>query len=109
MPGNNPLAADRQPSRGPHPMMQHAQIWQHMHGQDDDTLKQHVANLDYGLPIMGALAANPKVTAKDVIKATAAAVADGKVAPSVGVALITSMPADPDKLRPWLRERYALN
>lgn len=107
---NNPLASGRPPaSRAPHPMMQHAQMWKHMHGQDEDVLQQHVKTLDYGLPIMGALAANPKVTAKDVIKAVSSAVADSIMAPSQGVAMISSMPADADKLRPWLQERYALN
>lgn len=90
-------------------MMQHAQLWKHMHAQEPDELQKTVQTLDYGLPIMGALAGNPNVKAKDVIKATSAAVADGHLAPSAAVAMISQMPAEPDKLRPWLKERFALN
>ncbi len=89
--------------------MRHAQAWKHMHGQQEDDLKAHVETLDYGLPILGALAGNPKVTAKDVIKAVSSAVADQKLSPSKGVAMISDMPADADDLRPWLRDRYAMN
>ena len=107
---NNPLAsraASREaPDQG---MLRHAQMWKGMQAQDSDTLQQHVQSLDYGLPIMGALAGNPKTTAKDVIKATSQAVADQKMSPSQGVAFISQMPAEADKLQPWLREKYALN
>ncbi len=109
---DNPLASRRANAPGmkrDDPMLAHARLWQHMHAQPDDMLRQHIETLDYGLPIMGALAANPNVTAKDVIKATANAVAEQKVAPSAGVALISEIPADPDKLQGWLRERYAMN
>ncbi len=106
---NNPLAArNAQPQVDP-ALLQHAQMWQHAHSQDHDQLQSMIKTLDYGLPIIGALAGNPKVTAKDVIKATSAAVADQKLTPSAGVAFITQMPADPDKLRPWLRDKYAMN
>lgn len=106
----NPLASRRAASRpSDDPMLQHAQVWRHMHAQPDDALQQHIATLDYGLPIIGALASNPKVTTKDVIKAASGAVADQKIAPSVAVQMISEMPADPDKLQGWLRERYAMN
>ena len=106
---SNPLATG--PARPPvdPALMRHAHAWRAAHSQDADTLRDAITKLDYGLPILGALAANPKVTAKDVIKATSAAVADGKLTPSRGVQVITEMPADPDKLRGWLRERYAMN
>lgn len=105
---NNPLAATTQPSQGSDTAMhRHAAIWAHMHQQDPDTLRSHVEKLDYGLPIMRALVADPNVKAKDVIKAVSSAVADQKMEPSAGVALISSMPADPDKLKGWLRARQA--
>lgn len=106
----NPLASRRAAAPpADDPMLQHAQVWRHMHAQPDDALQQHIATLDYGLPIIGALASNPKVTTKDVIKAASAAVADQKIAPSVAVQMISELPSDPDKLQGWLRERYATN
>jgi len=106
---SNPLAARSAAPPVDPALMRHAQMWQAMHGQEPDALHKTVQTLDYGLPILGALAGNPKVTAKDVIKATSAAVADQKLAPSAGVAFISQMPADPDKLRGWLRDKYAAN
>ncbi len=107
---NNPLASRNAPREAPDPaLLQHAQIWQHMHSQPTDDLHQKIATIDYGLPIMGRLAGNPKTTAKDVIRAVSQTVADQKLSPSAGVALISQMPADPDKLRPWLQQQYAIN
>jgi len=106
---SNPLATRAQPPPVDPALMRHAQMWKAMHGQEPDALHKAVQTLDYGLPILGALAGNPKTTAKDVIKATSGAVADGKLAPSAGVAFITQMPADPDKLHGWLRDKYASN
>jgi hypothetical protein len=106
---DNPLAS-RRPSAAeakPDPMHRHAQVWQHIEQQPADTLHQHVAFMDYALPIIGRLAGNPDVKAKDVIKALSGAVADGKMDASKAVANLGDMPADPDKLRPWLREKYA--
>lgn len=104
---DNPLASKRPAEKKDHPMQRHALIWQHMHQQTPDVLQGHVAAMDYGLPILGKLAGDPNVTAKDVIKALSGAVADGQMQASKAVANLADMPADPDKLRPWLREKYA--
>lgn len=106
---DNPLASRRArpPEAKPHPVLRHAQIWQHVEGQPPETLQKHVEMMDYGLPILGKLAGDPDVTAKDVIKMISGAVADGKMDPSKAVAGIADMPADPDKLRPWLKSKYA--
>jgi hypothetical protein len=106
---DNPLASRRPRPAEPkdHPMLRHAQIFQHIEKQTPDTLQKHVGFMDYALPIMGRLAGNPDVTAKDVIKALSGAVADGQMEPARAVANLADMPAEPDKLRPWLREKYA--
>ncbi len=106
---NNPLSSAPRGASTPKndPMLRHAQMWRHAHAMASDDLAQHIQTADYSLPIFAALAANPKVTAKDVIKATSGAVADGKISPSQGVATITNMPADSDQLKPWLRQMYA--
>jgi hypothetical protein len=109
---DNPLAPTRRPRPAepePHPMVKHAALYQHVNNQTPKTLQDHVAQMDYGLPILGALAATPDVTAKDVIKALANSVAEGKRTPSSAVAVIANMPSEPDKLRPWLKEQYATN
>jgi hypothetical protein len=109
---DNPLAPTRRPGPAepePHPMVRHAALYQHVNNQTQKTLQDHVAQMDYSLPILGALAADPDVTAKDVIKALANSVADGKRSPSSAVAAIANMPSEPDKLRPWLKEQYATN
>lgn len=109
---DNPLAPTRRPRPAepePHPMVKHAALYQHVQGMTPGSLQAHVAQMDYGLPILGALAANPDVTAKDVIKALANSVAEGKRTPSSAVAVIANMPSEPDKLRPWLKEQYATN
>lgn len=107
----NPLTSSRvkPPASAPDPMLRHAQLWQHMNSMDGDALKTQVAAMDYGLPIIGKLAGDPNVKAKDVIKAVSSAVADGHMQPSIAVATISDMPADTDKLRPWLRARYSDN
>lgn len=105
----NPLMAGR-PKRQPqkeHPMMAHARMWQYAHSLPPDQLATETDRTDYALPIIGALAGNPKVTAKDVIKAAAQAAADGKIPPSGAVQVISQIPPDPDKLQPWLRQMYA--
>lgn len=114
MPSQNPLEATNLPAprpraadAKPNPMLRHAQIWKHANQQTPDALHAHVAQMDYGLPILGALAADPNVKPKDVIKALAGAAADGEMTPSKAVASLSDMPADPDKLGPWLKERYA--
>lgn len=109
---DNPLAPTPRPRPAeptPHPMLRHAQLWDHVNKQPQQVLQDHVKQMDYQLPILGALAGNPNVTAKDVIKALANSVAEGKRSPSSAVAAIADMPSEPDKLRPWLREKYAEN
>lgn len=91
------------------PMMQHAKIWRHVKGLPPDELGAHVDRTDYVLPILGALASNPKVTSKMVIKAASQAVADQKIPPSQAVQFISQIPAEPEKLQPWLRQLYAAN
>lgn len=106
---DNPLASRRpRPAEAkPDPMHRHAQVWQHIEQQPADILHQHVAFMDYALPVLGRLAGDPNVKAKDVIKALSGAVADGKMEPAKAVSNLSDMPADPEKLRPWLREKYA--
>ena len=106
---DNPLASRRpRPATAPpDPLLRHAQLWQHVNNQTSEILRQHVVQTDYILPVLGALAGDPDVTAKDVIKAVTSAVAEGKMDPSKAVANIADMPADPDKLRPWVKDRYA--
>lgn len=101
----NPLASAKKvmvPTE-PHPMLAHAQMWQHVGKMDSDTLAKQTATSSYGLPILAKLAGDPNVTARDVIKAAAAAAGDGKIDPSQAVKLISAMPGEPDKLQPWLK------
>ena len=106
---DNPLASrrPRPAEKKDDPMLRHAHIWQHMEGQSPEALQGHVGFMDYALPIIGKLAGDPDVTAKMVIKALSGAVADGQMDASKAVGNLADMPADPDKLRPWLKEKYA--
>ena len=109
---DNPLASTPRPRPAeakPHPMLRHAQLWDKVNQHGPETLQAHVTQMDHELPVLGSLANNPNVTAKDVIKALANSVAEGKRSPSSAVAAIADMPSDTDKLRPWLKERYAEN
>lgn len=109
MPIANPLTSTRQRPPGQHPAQMHAQVWQHVNGLAPDDQASKVAELTYSLPILGALANNPKTTRKDVIKAAAEAAGAGKIDPSMAVSIISQMPNDPDKLQPWLKNIYATN
>lgn len=104
---DNPLASKHPAEKKDDPMLRHAQVWHHIEHQPADALQSHVGFMDYALPIIGRLAGDPNVKAKDVIKALSGAVADGQMQASKAVANLADMPADPDKLRPWLREKYA--
>jgi hypothetical protein len=106
---DNPLASrrPRPAEKKDDPMLRHAQLWRHVEGLTPDALQAHVGAMDYGLPILGRLAGDPDVTAKDVIKALSGAVAEGQMIPSRAVAELSTMPSDPDKLRPWLKAQYA--
>lgn len=108
---NNPLAATRPLSspKSDHPATLHAKVWQHVNSMSPDDQASKMDELKYSLPILGALANNPKTTRKDVIKAAAAAAGDGKIDPSMAVSIISQMPDDPMKLGPWLKNMYATN
>lgn len=104
----NPLSS--RPSAPPeHPVMAHAKIWQHVNAMAPDDAAAKTAELTHVLPIMGALASNPKVTRKDVIKAAADAAGAGAIPPSQAVQVISQMPQDDDKLQPWLKGLYETN
>lgn len=106
---NNPLASMRQAPAQPHPAQMHAQMWQHVNSMAPDDQAAKMQELQYGLPIIGALANNPKTTRKDVIKAAADAAGAGKIDPSMAVSIISQMPDDPTKVQAWLKGMYAAN
>lgn len=89
--------------------MAHARIFKHVEAMAPDELSSKADLVSYVTPILGALAGNPKVTSKDVVKAAAQAAADGKIQPSEAVKFLTTMPSKPDDLRPWLKSLYAAN
>ena len=107
----NPLAprAGQMPQMAKDPLEAHARIHHAVQALPDDDLARHAAKANFILPLVGALAANPKVKARDVIKAAAAAVAEGHAEPSEAIKFISSMPSDPEKLRPFLRDLYLEN
>lgn len=107
---SNPLTSTRKNTAPPeHPVMQHAKMWQHVGNMAPDDQADKTTELSYALPIMGALAWNPKTTRKDVIKAAADAAGAGKIPPTQAVSIISQMPDDPDKLQPWLQGMYKAN
>jgi hypothetical protein len=107
----NPLSSTRRNvvAAGEHPMMQHARVWQHVNGMEPGDVSQKIDELDYAVPVMGALAGNPKTSRKDVIKAAADAVGARKIDASQAISLISQIPDDPTKIQPWLRAMYATN
>jgi hypothetical protein len=109
MPITNPLESKRQTPDEAHPAQSHAQIWQHVNALDPDAQAAKVSELSHSLPVIGKLAANPKTTRKDVIKAAADAAGAGKIDPSMAVGFISQMPNDPEKLQAWLKSIYATN
>ena len=90
-------------------MMAHAKIWNHVNSMAPDDLKTTFDRVSHAVPILGALASNPNVTSKDVIKAAADAVANVKTSPSQAIAFISKIPDDPAKVQPWLKNLYAQN
>lgn len=72
-------------------------------------LAQHINTVNYTAPELGRLLQKPTVTRKDVVKATADAVGARKVSADDAIKFISSMPEDPDKLRPWLQQLYHSN
>lgn len=89
--------------------MAHAKIWQHVQQMAPNDVAAKAQELTYVIPVMGALASNPNVTRKDVIKSASNAVADGKVQASMAVQLLSQMPDDPEKLQSWLKSLYQTN
>jgi hypothetical protein len=109
MSGSNPLNSRYKPGATPqHPAQMHAEVWQHVNKLDPSSFAAQSKQMDDMLPVIGALAGNPNVNSKDVIKAAANAAAEGKVSPSEAVQFISSMPSEPDKLQGWLKNRYAV-
>lgn len=114
-PGPNPLAAPAPTQASPaarppdDPMMQHARMWQYVNGMKPDEIASKAKEIDGTLPLLGALAGNDRVTAKNVIKAAADAAATGKITPSQAVKFISGMPDDHTKLQSWLKGIYAAN
>lgn len=106
---NNPLSSSPRASPRSDPMHRHAQIWHGVNQMDHDDISSKIKEIDSTLPTIGALASNPKVKAKDVIKAAAGFAADGKIAPSHAVQIVTNIPPDPTKLQAWLKNIYAVN
>lgn len=76
---------------------------------DSGAIQEKSGQMDGLLPILGALAGNPNVKSKDVIKAAADAAGEGMTTPSDAVRFISSMPSEPDKLQGWLKSIYAAN
>lgn len=109
MPIANPLASRKPAAQDQHPAHVHAQMWKHINAMAPDDQASKVQELQHTLPVIGALASNPKTTRKDVIKAAADAAGAGKINPSMAVSFISQMPNDPDKLQPWLKGIYAAN
>jgi hypothetical protein len=107
----NPLSpAPRKPAaQQQHPVLAHAQMWQHMNSMQPAEAQQAVQTTSYTLPILGKLSGDPNVTRKDIIKAAADAAGAGKIPPSQAVQFITGMPDEPEKLQPWLKSLYAAN
>ena len=110
---SNPLAQPMRQSPGSapamSPLMAHAKMWQTVNQMPSDQMAQSVDKVDYILPVLGKLAADPKVTAKDVIKAVADAAADNQIEPSEGISFIQQIPQNAEDIRPWLKGLYALN
>ena len=89
--------------------MAHAKLAAFAHGMPTEQLPGKTDLTSYVTPILGTLAGDPKVTSKDVVKAAAGAVADGKIAASDAVKFLSGVPEDPDQLRPWLKSLYSAN
>ncbi len=91
------------------PMMAHAKIWNHVNSMAPHQLASAADRVNYVTPLLGKLSSNPNVTAKDVIKAAASGVADGKATAQEAIAFISKIPEDPAKVQPWLKNLYAQN
>jgi len=111
MSGSNPLQPTPRMAAATkdHPASMHARVWQHVNAMPPHEIPDKAAQMDALLPVLGGLAGNPNVKAKDVIKAAADAAASKRVSPSEAVEFISQMPTEPDKLQPWLRTIYAAN
>lgn len=107
----NPLAARSAPvaAKEPSPIAVHARLAEFAHSMPAHQLPRMSDLVGYVTPVLGKLASDPSVTSKDVVKAASQAVADGKVPASKAVEFLSTMPSDPDALRPWLKGLYAQN
>lgn len=97
------------PNKANDPLVQHANIWAAVNKLDPAALVQKERLTTGVTPILGALAGNPKVTSKDVVKAASQAAAERLVSPEMAVQFLMQMPQKPEELRPWLRNLYAMN
>ena len=110
MPSTNPLSSGAKPPvNREHPLMQHAKLAAYAHSMPPEELPGKTGLTSYVVPVLGALAGNPDTTSKDVVKAAAGAVADGKITASEAVKFLSSVPEDPAQLHPWLKNLYATN
>ena len=107
----NPLmrAANAPTTRMPeeHPAMSHAQAWQAVQQIPPEDLAERTARLDKTLPILGALASDPKVTFRKAVKVAAKAAADHSIPAAEIVQFISLMPTDEKKIGPFLRDVYS--
>lgn len=112
MSGSNPLSAAPAAPLGGAPGAMNEQPTQQQPAPQmpqihPDDLPQHVAQANYMLPLLGALAKDPKVTRKDVVKAVSGIMGDGRMTAGEAIDLLSKVPSNPDQLRAWLREKYS--
>lgn len=71
-----------------------------------EALQQHLAFTQYTTAALGGLAKKPDLTPKDVVSATAGAVAAGHLTTDDAVKFLTSMPPNPRDLTTWIQQKY---
>ena len=110
MADTNPLSSGRKPDMNrEHPLMRHAKLAAYAHSMAPHELPAKSDLAGYVTPILGTLASDPNVNSKDVVKAAAGAVADGKITAAEAVKFLSTVPEDPAQLHPWLKNLYATN
>jgi hypothetical protein len=92
-----------------HPAMGHAKAWQAVQQIPPDELAEKTRRLDKTLPMLGALASDPKVTFRKAVKAASQAAADHDIPAAEVVKFISALPTEEAKLGPFLRDLYAMN
>ncbi len=90
-----------------HPAMSHAQAWQSVQQIPPEELAERTARLDKTLPILGALASDPKVTFRKAVKVAAKAAADHSIPAAEIVQFISLMPTDDKKIGAFLKDVYS--